>query len=138
MLRLMLVRFAICSYVLAYIRCWRLALAITSVLPVMAILGGAAGYFVSKVRDSFRHSVHSSGLLTLLQLASSPPVLDSELGAQGRLRHSRRGSSLDRPNGQVVQHGAEVWSAVRGACAGEQADRVQSRARDGGCDGRNV
>jgi hypothetical protein len=72
-LRLMLVWFAVCSYVLAYIRCWRLALAITSVLPVMAILGGAAGYFVSKARDPLRHSVHSSGSLTLLQFGFVSP-----------------------------------------------------------------
>ena len=37
----------VCGYVLAYARSWRLALAMTSVLPCIVITGAVMGKFVS-------------------------------------------------------------------------------------------
>ena len=41
----------ITGFVLAYVRCWRLALAMTSILPCIAILGGTMNKVVSKYKQ---------------------------------------------------------------------------------------
>jgi len=49
------------GFILAYIRSWRLALALTSMLPCIAIAGGAMNKFISKymqyVHISFREII---------------------------------------------------------------------------------
>ncbi|KAF8575980.1 ste6-like protein [Ramaria rubella] len=52
-----------CGFILAYIRSWRLALALSSILPCMAITGGLMNKFASKYVQLSRTSVAEGGTL---------------------------------------------------------------------------
>jgi len=54
----------ITGFVLAYIESWRLALAISSILPCMAITGGILNKFLSKYTQSSLQHIADSGTLT--------------------------------------------------------------------------
>ncbi|KAL4246649.1 GTPase-activating protein [Abortiporus biennis] len=51
------------GFVLAYIRCWRLALALSSILPCIAIMGGVMNKFVSKYMQLSLKHVAKGGTL---------------------------------------------------------------------------
>ena len=51
------------GFIIAYVRSWRLALALTSILPCIAIAGGLMNVFVSKYIAKSRDSVSEGGTL---------------------------------------------------------------------------
>ncbi|KAF4599044.1 GTPase-activating protein [Pleurotus pulmonarius] len=53
----------ITGFVLAYIRCWQLALALSSILPCIAIAGGVMTKFVTKYTQASLNHVADSGTL---------------------------------------------------------------------------
>ncbi|KAF8585704.1 P-loop containing nucleoside triphosphate hydrolase protein [Ramaria rubella] len=53
----------ICGFVLAYIQSWRLALAMTSIIPCISITGGVMNKFVSKYMQLSRTAVAEGGTL---------------------------------------------------------------------------
>ena len=53
----------VCGFVLAYVRCWRLALAMSSILPCIAIAGGVMNKFISKYMQMSLQYVAEGGTL---------------------------------------------------------------------------
>ena len=54
----------ICGFILAYVRSWRLALAMSSMLPCIAIAGGVMNKFISKYMQLSLQYVAEGGTLT--------------------------------------------------------------------------
>ena len=53
----------ITGFILAYVRCWRLALAMSSILPCIAIAGGVMNRFISKYMQLALQHVAEGGTL---------------------------------------------------------------------------
>ena len=53
----------ICGFILAYVRSWRLALAMSSILPCIAITGGLMNKFLSKYMQMSLQAVAEGGTL---------------------------------------------------------------------------
>ncbi len=51
------------GFILAYVRCWRLALAMSSILPCIAIAGGVMNRFISKYMQLSLQHVAEGGTL---------------------------------------------------------------------------